>query len=458
MRTWIKNRFKILLPLILVANFFSVPSSSNGNQLEKCLEIRLTSAKVFGKENTGIEVIGSVYQKCFNFTPKDKKTFQPTYFLNPHGMRCTGPSLASTRVSTNSVLLGPLVCRGGSLPHLTSTTDSYVTAWLPLEPAAVSNSISHPPIGGKTSAKPNPTITPSASPTPTPTPNQTQTLAPPIITSTFAKRDSIQVVFAAVAGVSYKLDLLNTSGAVLRNVCTLCKPSNIIFALNPSTSYRIRLTATRLTATQSTQIAVTDRIITTYAMMMLAPSISSFTRTSNTYTATFIPQPNWSYRLQSITGDCRGSSQLSTISPIVWIIPNAVMSCRFALYAEDIYGNSGTTTLASPTLIDTAPPSATLVTTSSTSLTGAGTINMTVRAIDDLAVGNVLILLRNTAWVTVATANNAIFLNGTETNKLFAVTLNVPAGLSAGTYSLDAQTTDWLGKSSILSIGKITIG
>jgi hypothetical protein len=452
MLAWVERRFSFLLPLILVATLFSVPSSSNANQLQSCLEINLVSVKLSGKENTGIEVIGNVYQKCFTFAPKDKKTFQPTYFLNPHAIKCTGPSLVSRRVSTNSLLIGTLVCRGGSLPNLTSTTESWVTAWLPLEPAAVSNSISHPPIGVKTSVKPNPTATPSISPTPRQTSTPSQTLAPPVITSTFAKRDSIQVIFAAVAGVSYKLDLLNTSGTVVRNVCTLCKPSNTIFSLTPSTGYLIRLTATQLT-----QRAVTERFLTTYPMMMLEPSISSFTRTNNTYTATFNPKSNWSYRLQSITGDCRGSSPLSTTSPIVWNIPDAVTSCRFALYAEDIFGNSGATILPSPTLIDTALPSARLVSASQTSLTGAGTINIAVRAVDDLVVSDVLILLKNSAGATVATANKSEFLNGTETNKLFATSLNVPAGLPAGTYSLVAQTTDWMGKSSIISIGTITI-
>jgi hypothetical protein len=192
--------------------------------------------------------------------------------------------------------------------------------------------------------------------------------------------------------------------------------------------------------------------------MTLAPSISSLTRANKIYTASFNPQPNWSYRLQTITGGCSGVSPLSTTSPIVWTNPNAGTACRVALYAEDIYGNSGATTLADPTLLDNAAPSATLVSASPTSLIGTGTIIITARATDDVAVSGLLILLKNSAGATVATAKNSVFQNGTDTSQLFATTLNVPAGLTAGTYSLTAQTTDWLGKSSTISIGSITIG
>ena len=212
-----------------------------------------------------------------------------------------------------------------------------------------------------------------------------------------------------------------------------------------------------MSATRSTQTAATNRSVTTYASFTLAPSISALTRANKLYTATFNTQPGWSYRLQTITGSCRGASPLSTTSPIVWINPNAGTSCKVALYAEDIYGNSGATTLANPTLLDSAAPSATLVSASPTSLTGSGTIIISATATDDVAVSDLLILLKNSAGTTVATAANSVFQNGTDTSHLYATTLNVPANLPAGTYSIAAQVTDWLGKSSTISIGTIKI-
>jgi hypothetical protein len=279
-------------------------------------------------------------------------------------------------------------------------------------------------------------------------------LPAPTITNAFAKRDSIQVDFAADSGVNYKLELLDSAGALFRTICNACGVSNLISTLTPLTTYKLRLTATK-----SSESAVTEMSVTTYASLVLSPTISSLTRANSLYTASFNPESGWSYRLQTITGGCSGRSPLTTSSPIAWINPNAGTACRVYLYAQDIYGNSGATILSDPVISDSAEPSATLISVTPTSIAGAGTIVVIARGTDDVAVSSQIMYVKNAAGTTVAsTYTNSTFQNGTDTDKVFAISINIPAGLPAGVYSLAARTWDWSGKNSTINIGTITIG
>ena len=278
-------------------------------------------------------------------------------------------------------------------------------------------------------------------------------LAAPVISSTFAKRDSIQVDYVVVSGISYKLDLLDSAGTLLRTVCTACAGSNLISTLTPVTTYKLKLTATK-----SNETATTELSVTTYASFELQPTITRLTRSNKLYTATFNPQNGWKYRLQTVYLGCSGKSPLTTDSPIVWINPNAGNSCKVSLYAEDIYGNSGATTLPNPEIIDNAPPAASKVTVTPTSLTGSGTIIVVSRGTDDFGVLEQLVSLVNSAGVRVAGGvYSSVFQSGSDTDQVFATSFSVPAGLTPGTYSISVLTTDWTGKRTTTIIETITI-
>jgi hypothetical protein len=280
--------------------------------------------------------------------------------------------------------------------------------------------------------------------------------APPTITSTFAKRDSIQVDYVVASGITYKLELLNSSGVLVQTVCgvsIVCAGSNLITTLTPVTTYKLKLTATK-----SNETATTELSVTTYASFELQPTITRLTRSNKLYTATFNPQNGWKYRLQTVYLGCSGKSPLTTDSPIVWINPNAGNSCKVSLYAEDIYGNSGATTLPNPEIIDNAPPAASKVTVTPTSLTGSGTIIVVSRGTDDFGVLEQIVSLVNSAGVRVAGGvYSSVFQSGSDTDKIFATSFSVPAGLAAGTYSISAYTIDWAGKRTTTIIETITI-
>ena len=278
-------------------------------------------------------------------------------------------------------------------------------------------------------------------------------LAAPVISSTFAKRDSIQVDYVVVPGVSYKLDLLDSAGTLLKSVCNGCAGSNLISNLTPVTTYKLKLTATK-----SNETATTELSVTTYASFELQPTITRLTRSNKLYTATFNPQNGWKYRLQTVYLGCSGKSPLTTDSPIAWINPNAGNACKVSLYAEDIYGNSGATTLPNPEIIDNAPPAASKVTVTPTSLTGSGTIIVVSRGTDDFGVLEQIVSLVNSAGVRVAGGvYSSVFQSGPDTDKVFATSFSVPAGLTPGAYSISALTIDWAGKRTTTIIETITI-
>jgi hypothetical protein len=279
--------------------------------------------------------------------------------------------------------------------------------------------------------------------------------AAPTITSTFAKKDSIKVDYIVLPGIAYKLELLDSSGTLLRTVCstsTTCAGSNLITTLTPLTTYRVKLTATRLTETSTTELPVT-----TYASIELAPSIISLTQAYRTFTGYFNPQSGWRYSVR-LGGTCFGSASgpFTTTSPAVLVL-NSDPLCKYDLYAEDDYGNSGRARFAAPTVIDTTPPSAVLVSATPTTVTGAGNVLVISRATDDYGiVGFDVLSLVNAAGTSVSSARPA-FQNGSDTDKLYASSLNVPSGLAAGTYSLVATVYDWRGVTVKVTIGTITI-
>jgi hypothetical protein len=282
-------------------------------------------------------------------------------------------------------------------------------------------------------------------------------LAAPTFSSTFAKRDSIQVDYAVVSGISYKLDLLDSAGTLLRSVCNGCTGSNLISTLTPSTTYKLRLTATKDSETVATETSVT-----TYMSITLQPQSISFGRAQLLTTVQFVVVPGWRYRLDNDVAICGQAftTPFTTVSPIVATNPVADTACRIYLYAEDAYGNSGRTFLGTgftSTLFDNAKPTVELVSATPNSLTGAGMITISALAKDDVASNLDYIWLKNASGTTVATAARPTFQNGPDTNKLYATTINVPAGLASGIYKLVSQSTDWTGKSTTMEIGSITI-
>jgi hypothetical protein len=212
------------------------------------------------------------------------------------------------------------------------------------------------------------------------------------------------------------------------------------------------LTATKLGETSTTELSVT-----TYASIELAPSIISLTQAYRTFTGYFNPQNGWRYRVQ-LGGRCTSgtSGAFTTTSPAVMVLTSDPL-CAYDLYAEDDYGNSGRARFAAPTVIDTTPPSAVLVSATPTSVTGAGNVLVISRATDDYGiVGFDVLSLVNAAGTSVSSARPA-FQNGSDTDKLYASSLNVPSGLAAGTYSLVATVSDWRGVTAKVTIGTITI-
>ena len=183
----------------------------------------------------------------------------------------------------------------------------------------------------------------------------------------------------------------------------------------------------------------------------------SLTQAYRTFTGYFNPQSGWRYSLR-LGGTCfgSGSGAFTTTSPAVLVLTSDPL-CKYDLYAEDDYGNSGRARFAAPTVIDTTPPSAVLVSATPTSVTGAGNVLVIARATDDYGiVGFDVLSLVNSAGTSVSSARPA-FQNGSDTNKLYASSLNVPAGLAAGTYSLVATVADWRGVTVKVTIGTITI-
>ena len=282
-------------------------------------------------------------------------------------------------------------------------------------------------------------------------------LAAPVISSTFAKRDSIQVDYVVVSGISYKLELLDSSGTLLRTVCATCAASNLISTLTPSTNYKLRLTATRGAETVATETSVT-----TYMSLTLQPQSISFARAQLLTTVQFNVVPGWKYRLDNDIALCGQGfiTPFTTVSPIVATNPVADTACRIYLYAEDNYGNSGRVFLGTgftSTLLDFAKPTVELVSATPSTLSGSGTIVISARAIDDVASNLDYIWLKNSSGTTVATAARPTFQNGSDANKLYVTTLNVPTGLPSGIYKLVSQSVDWTGKVTIMEIGSITI-
>ena len=280
--------------------------------------------------------------------------------------------------------------------------------------------------------------------------------AAPTITSTFAKKDSIKVDYIVEPGITYKLVVRHPSGTpgwILCGEFPVCRGSNTSPpALTPLTTYKVILTATRLTETSTTEL-----LVTTYASIELAPSIISLTQAYRTFTGYFNPQSGWRYSLR-LGGTCFGSASgpFTTTSPAVLVL-NSDPLCKYDLYAEDDYGNSGRARFAAPTVIDTTPPSAVLVSATPTTVTGAGNVLVISRATDDYGiVGFDVLSLVNAAGTSVSSARPA-FQNGSDTDKLYASSLNVPSGLAAGTYSLVATVYDWRGVTVKVTIGTITI-
>jgi hypothetical protein len=282
-------------------------------------------------------------------------------------------------------------------------------------------------------------------------------LAAPVISSTFAKRDSIQVDYVVVPGISYKLDLLDSAGTLLKAVCTGCAGSNLISTLTPSTTYKLRLTATKDSETVATETSVT-----TYMSITLEPQATFFGRANFLTTVQFNVIPGWKYRLETDRALCGTLfiTPFTSVSPIVATNPVANTACRVHLYAEDAYGNSGRVFLGTgftSILMDSAKPTVELVSATPNTLTGAGMIVISARAIDDVASELDYIWLKNASGTIVATAARPTFQNGSDTNKLYATTMNVPTGLPAGIYKLVSQSVDWTGKVTIMEIGSITI-
>jgi hypothetical protein len=290
--------------------------------------------------------------------------------------------------------------------------------------------------------------------------------AAPIITSTFAKRDSIKVDYIVEPGITYKLDVLDASGTTIGFLCgglkAACAGSNTMFSLMPSTNYSIKLTATK-----GSESAVTVRPVTTYASVTLYTSITSLTAAYDLITVTFNPQPNWSYRLEdSRSCGVGGKSPYSSTSPIVWTSA-IVWKCGADLTFTDGYGNTGILALPAPTLLDNELPSAKLVPSTPISITGSGTVLVTILVTDDVAVsddrattaayGGQLVTLKNAAGTEVMTAPRLTYQNGTNKEKLFATTINFPAGFPPGTYTIFVRAVDWLGKKSTVAVGTITI-
>ena len=280
--------------------------------------------------------------------------------------------------------------------------------------------------------------------------------AAPVITSTFAKKDSIKVDYIVEPGITYKLVVRHPSGTpgwILCGEFPVCKGSNISPpSLTPLTTYKVILTATKLGETSTTELSVT-----TYASIELAPSVISLTQAYRTFTGYFNPQSGWRYSLR-LGGTCFGSGlgAFTTTSPAVLVLTSDPL-CKYDLYAEDDYGNSGRARFAAPTVIDTTPPSAVLVSATPTSVTGAGNVLVIARATDDYGiVGFDVLSLVNAAGTSVSSARPA-FQNGSDTDKLYASSLNVPSGLAAGTYSLVATVADWRGVTVKVTIGTITI-
>jgi hypothetical protein len=282
-------------------------------------------------------------------------------------------------------------------------------------------------------------------------------LAAPTFSSTFAKRDSIQVDYAVVSGISYKLDLLDSAGTLLKSVCNGCTGSNLISTLTPSTTYKLRLTATK-----DSESVATETSVTTYMSITLQPQSISYGRAQLLTTTQFVVVPGWRYRLVNDPAVCGQAftTPFTTVSPIVATNPVANTACRIYLYAEDAFGNSGRTFLGdgfTSTLFDNAKPTVELVSATPNSLTGAGMITISALAKDDVASNLDYIWLKNASGTTVATAAKPTFQNGPDTNKLYVTTINVPAGLAAGIYKLVVQVVDWTGKVTTMEIGSITI-
>jgi hypothetical protein len=133
----------------------------------------------------------------------------------------------------------------------------------------------------------------------------------------------------------------------------------------------------------------------------------------------------------------------------------------------DGYGNSGILALPAPTLLDSALPSAQLVSASPSSITGSGTVVVTVRITDDVAVSDdrattadktgSLVTLKNAAGAEVLIAPRLTYQNGSNKEKLFATTFNFPVGFPPGTYTIFVRAVDWLGKAATVAVGTITI-
>jgi hypothetical protein len=117
--------------------------------------------------------------------------------------------------------------------------------------------------------------------------------------------------------------------------------------------------------------------------------------------------------------------------------------------------------------LDNALPSAQLVSASPSSITGSGTVLVTVRITDDVAVsdsratnwGNTgsLVTLKNAAGTEVMIAPRLTFQNGSNKEKTFATTFNIPAGFPPGTYTIVVRAADWLNKYATVEVGTITI-
>jgi hypothetical protein len=288
----------------------------------------------------------------------------------------------------------------------------------------------------------------------------------PTVTSTFARKDSIKVDYIVEPGITYKVDVLDASGTAIGFLCgplkTACTGSNTMSNLKPSTDYTFRLTATR-----GLESAVTLRPVTTYASITLFTSITSFTAAYDLVTVTFNPQPNWSYRLEPFNSCGVERSPYTSISPIVWTHISGWKCGGMYLTFTDGYGNTGSLQLPAPTLVDNALPSAQLVSLSPSTITGSGTAVVVVRLTDDVAVSDdrattadktgSLVTLKNAAGTEVMIAPRLTYQNGTNKEKLFATTFNFPVGFPPGTYTIFVRAVDWLGKTSTVAVGTITI-
>jgi hypothetical protein len=213
--------------------------------------------------------------------------------------------------------------------------------------------------------------------------------------------------------------------------------------------------------------SVTERTVTTYANVTLFTSITSLTAAYDLVTVTFNPQPNWSYSLRDSNAcGVAGESPYTSTSPIVWTTAIG-WKCGLGLSFTDGYGNTGYLSLPAPTLLDNALPSAQLVSASPSSITGSGTVVVIVRITDDVAVSDdrattadktgSLVTLKNAAGTEVMIAPRLTYQNGTNKEKLFATTFNIPTGFPPGTYTIVVRATDWLNKNATVEVGTITI-